>query len=256
MTRLPVVVVLATALQTALVLTAPGAARATQGAPGGEAEARRHYQRGEAHFKAGRFSDALDSYEAGYQAAPLPGFLVNIAHCYRRMGDLRRARASYQRFVLVAPDSPLVPEVRQLIAEIDSLLRDLEGPTTPQPVPPSASRSPLSRQEAVHPPSAGRRGGEVAGPTLDLSMTSGLAARPAEGDSQPGSSLSLHASSDASSAPAGSWSRTGSSTGRSRWWLWGAVAATVVGGSVAAWALLSTPDPTIVHDGSLATLRR
>ena len=51
-----------------------------------------------------------------------PGFLVNIAQCQRRLGDLKKARATYQKFVLVAPDSPLVPQVRSMIAEIDGLL--------------------------------------------------------------------------------------------------------------------------------------
>lgn len=227
-------------LQSVMAVSASHPARAAEGAQGGEAEARQHYQRGESDFKAGRFNEALEAYQAGYEAAPLPGFLVNIAHCYRRMGDLRKARGSYHRFVLVAPDSPLVPEVRQLIAEIDGMLRDLDEPAAPAPAPLSPNLAAASAPAA---------GGAVTPPALDFSQASGRNAS----STSPGSSLSVQAS---ATAPAESSAGADSGAGRRKWWLWGAVAATVVGGSVAAWALLSTPDRTIVHDGSLATLRR
>ena len=97
-----------------------GPARAAS--PEAEKEARAHFQAGEARFKEGAFDEALAEYQKGYDAKPLPGFLVNIAQCQRRLGDLKKARATYQKFVLVAPDSPLVPQVRSMIAEIDGLL--------------------------------------------------------------------------------------------------------------------------------------
>src|SRR5262249_3631246 len=92
-----------------------------------EREARSHFQAGEARFKAGAFDEALAEYQAGYDAKPLPGFLVNIAQCQRRLRDLKAARVTQQKFVLVAPDSPLVPQVRSMIAEIDTLLANGEG---------------------------------------------------------------------------------------------------------------------------------
>ena len=67
------------ALQSVMVVSASHPARAADGAQGGEAQARQHYQRGESDFKAGRFNDALEAYQAGYEAAPLPGFLVGDA---------------------------------------------------------------------------------------------------------------------------------------------------------------------------------
>ena len=103
----------------ALVTTA-GGGRASEA----EREARAHFQAGEARFKAGAFDEALAAYQAGYDVLPLPGFLINVAQCQRRLGDLKTARATYQKFVLVAPDSPLVPQVRSMVAEIDGLLAD------------------------------------------------------------------------------------------------------------------------------------
>src|SRR6185369_2081318 len=110
-----------------LVLAAAFPARVAAAPSEAERTARSHFQAGEAHFKAGAFDEALKEYQAGYDAKPLPGFLVNIAQCQRRLGDLKTARATYQKFVLVAPDSPLVPQVRSMIAEIDNLLANGEG---------------------------------------------------------------------------------------------------------------------------------
>jgi tetratricopeptide (TPR) repeat protein len=108
-----------------------GPARAAS--PEAEKDARAHFQAGEAHFKAGAFDDALAEYQQGYDAKPLPGFLVNIAQCQRRLGDLKKARATYQKFVLVAPDSPLVPQVRSMIAEIDGLLEKEQEKSAAEP---------------------------------------------------------------------------------------------------------------------------
>jgi tetratricopeptide (TPR) repeat protein len=91
-----------------------------------EQQARAHFQAAEARFAAGVFDEALAEYQAGYDAKPLPGFLVNIAQCQRRLGDLKTARATYQKFLLVAPDSPLVPQVKTMISEIDRLLAELD----------------------------------------------------------------------------------------------------------------------------------
>jgi tetratricopeptide (TPR) repeat protein len=109
---------LGAAIALALLVASPvGAAT-----PEAERTARAHFQAGEAKFKAGAFDEALAEYQAGYDVLPLPGFLINVAQCQRRLGDLKTARATYQKFALVAPDSPLLPQVRSMIAEIDGLL--------------------------------------------------------------------------------------------------------------------------------------
>jgi tetratricopeptide (TPR) repeat protein len=103
--------------------------------PDAEKQARRSFERAEAHFKAGLFAEALPEYQDGYEQLPLPGFLINIAQCQRRLGDLTQARATYRKFILIAPDSPYVPEVRSLVAEIDQLL---EGGAGAAEAPPAA----------------------------------------------------------------------------------------------------------------------
>jgi tetratricopeptide (TPR) repeat protein len=136
---------IAAALLASMLWTADAAAAPSEA----ERQARTHFQTGEARFKAGAFDEALAEYQAGYEAKPLPGFLVNIAQCQRRLGDLKAARATYQKFILVAPDSPLVPQVRSMIGEIDGLLAntesgkpvpDVEEETKPAPEPPPAAK--------------------------------------------------------------------------------------------------------------------
>jgi len=217
-----------------------------------EAVARQHFQLGELHYAANEFAAALGEYQAGYDAVPLPGFLVNIAQCQRRMGDLSRARITYQKFVLVAPDSPLVPEVRGLIRELD---RQLGGPATlgppafdprntprntPTNTPTNQPRNtPASTASAV-PGGAGLRG--AGGPR------SGVAAA-----SVPGARLTARATEAGSpAAPGGDEGRVSSS---SRWWFWGTLAVVTLAG-VGAILALSPGGATTVHDGTLGTLRR
>lgn len=194
-----------------------------------EREARRSFQEAEAHFRAGEFAEALSAYEAGYAQAPLPGFLINIAQCYRRLGDLTRARATYQKFVMVAPDSPHVPEVTNLIAEIDKLLAQLEQEHASAP-------APLA--------SAGSATGDA---TLPLTLAAAPPASPAPNLLEP-----PVASTPVAPAPP----ETPPATSKTRWWLWGLAGAAVVvaGGTAAAFALGG--GTSTVHQGSLGALRR
>ena len=109
----------------ALVRDTIGAPAALAAPNAAEREARRRFDEGEVSYRAGHYAEALAKYQAGYAAVPLPGFLVNIAQCQRRLGDLKTARATYREFVLVAPDSRLVPEVETLIKQLDDLIADL-----------------------------------------------------------------------------------------------------------------------------------
>jgi tetratricopeptide (TPR) repeat protein len=89
-----------------------------------EREARARYAAGEAAFKAGRYRPAVVEFEAGFAAVPKPGFLLNIGHAYRRLGDLHKARAAYKKFLLVDPTSTLHGDVLSLLGELDSALAD------------------------------------------------------------------------------------------------------------------------------------
>ena len=90
----------------------------------GEQNAREHYSRGEVAFKTGHYETALSEFEAGFVSSSRPGFLLDMAHTERRLGDLREARALYKKYLLVDPSSRLREDVMAVIAEIDGALAD------------------------------------------------------------------------------------------------------------------------------------
>jgi tetratricopeptide (TPR) repeat protein len=176
-----------------------------------EQQSRRSFEKAEAHFRAGLFAEALSEYQAGYDLVPLPGFLINIAQCQRRLGDLNQALITYRKFIMVAPDSRFVPDVKKLIEELQTLVQDAEKASAeasgradaPEPEVPTAVREETSRTDLV------------SAPTLPPPKES-----------------------------------------KTRWWLWGTVAATVVVGVTVAALALKDPGTTTVSSGSLGTLRK
>lgn len=200
-----------------------------------QTEARAHFKKGEADYAAGNYVDALAAYQAGYDAEPLPGFLVNIAQCQRRMGDLGRARATYQKFIMVAPDSPLVPEVGKLVEDLDRLLAEA-----------------AAAERAVPATEPARLAGNE---TMEPSTGTGPATRDGTSPAQ----ISLAAATPAEEAPKHvdeTAADTQPGSGR-RWWLWGGAAAVVVVGAATTAFVLSRGDgATTIHEGSLGTVRR
>ncbi len=128
---------------------------------------------------------------------------------------------------MVAPDSPYVPEVTVLIAELDKLID----------APDEAAPPPAAKPEKTEPDRGSGWGPAPAGQEL-----SPLAAAATEAPSNP------LVTSTATPAPV---AETGT-----RWWLWGTIGAAVVAGTVTAVLLLRSPETTTLHDGSLGTLRR
>jgi tetratricopeptide (TPR) repeat protein len=208
------------------VVALPPGQRNLRAAVPGEREARNHHRTAEARFHAGLFAEALAEYQAGYQAMPLPGFLINIAQCYRRLGDLRLASGTYRKFTVVAPDSPLTPQIKALIAEIDRREVDFENARRNGTVPADGEQDQDIDQVMpyavfVNPPATAE---EEPAPAL-LARTPPASEREPRGESA------------------------------TRWWLWGSIGAAVVCATVAA-IILSTGGSTATQEGSLATLRR
>jgi hypothetical protein len=212
-----------------------------------ERAARAHFRQAETEYAAGRYTEALSEYQAGYEVQPLPGFLVNIAQCQRRIGDLERARATYGKFVIVAPDSPLLPEVRRLIEELDRLIAETERAR--------ALPSAAGDIAAASPPT--ERPGGSHGLTR---APGGRAILPPSAVDPPGPpGTSVAAGVDLTEAPMAPSEQAPNdrvtTTSRHRWWLWGSVAVVAVGAATLA-AVLSAPGTNTIHDGSLGSLRR
>jgi hypothetical protein len=191
-----------------------------------EREARRDFEEAEISYRGGRYAEAVVKYQSGYAAMPLPGFLVNIAQCQRRLGDLKTARATYREFVLVAPDSRLVPEVEKLIHQLDGLIADLAAGGD------GAAAAQIGAGADVH------ASDPSAPPPLALAA--------------PGPSTD-NAALVASPAPV---SEAATPRSHARWWLWGGLSAAAVAAGVIAGLALASSGTTTVHSGTLGTFSR
>jgi len=217
---------LSAAISLAVVVSALGAPAVRAAPNAAEREARRHFDEAELSYRAGHYAEALAKYQAGYAAVPLPGFLVNIAQCQRRLGDLKTARATYREFVLVAPDSRLVPEVETLIKQLDTLIADLASG------------------------GAGETADEVGGGGADVHATDPAAPPLSLAPAAPSETPALVV------APVPVASESPRPRSHARWWLWGGIAVAAIVGGVATGIALSSSGTTTIHAGSLGTLSR
>ena len=181
-----------------------------------EKEARRLFERAELEFNVGKFAEALADYQSAYQAKPLPGFLFNIAQCYRNMANYERARFFFRRYLALDPHASNRHRVDELIAEMSRQL-DAKVAESSAVMPPSANPSPAVEPTPVDAPAP-------AGLAPAVSTTSAPAPALAEPN---GASASLVAATAPSPARRPVWKR---------WWFWTGVAV-VAGGAVATFFL-------------------
>jgi len=112
--------------------------------------ARRHFLAGKRAFEAKRYAAALKEFEAGYAIDPRPGFLLNMGHASRRMGELRRAREFYLKFL---ESDPPASERRSTIALVVDIDRQLaEAPTSGKHASAAPAPAPMTPPPAAPPP--------------------------------------------------------------------------------------------------------
>jgi tetratricopeptide (TPR) repeat protein len=80
-----------------------------------------HFKEARGLYDQGRWAEALTEFQAGYEAFPLPGFLVNIGQCYRKLERLELARDTWQKFLESNPSD------ERLRAEVDEALVEVRG---------------------------------------------------------------------------------------------------------------------------------
>ena len=91
--------------------------------------ARQHFLEGRKAFEGKRYPAALEEFQAGYDLEPRPAFLLDMAHAARKMGDLKRARELYQRFLASDPPGPPADRrvAEQMTRDIDRKLGMTQG---------------------------------------------------------------------------------------------------------------------------------
>ena len=81
--------------------------------------AKRHYERGQKLFALQKFDEALEQFQAAFDAKPIPDFLFNIGQCHRNLGDYEAAVFSFKRFLKLDPDTANREQVEELITELE-----------------------------------------------------------------------------------------------------------------------------------------
>jgi tetratricopeptide (TPR) repeat protein len=131
------------ALLLAALLCIPGRATAQSD---DEGRSRAHYDAGRALFVLGNYPEALREFTSGYQLSGRPKFLLNIAQCYRRLGEPRRAREMLEQYLQRgAPTDAERADISRILAELD------REPDRDQRAQPAASPPPqaVSYQKAT-----------------------------------------------------------------------------------------------------------
>src|SRR6478609_4905780 len=81
--------------------------------------AAQHFKEGRALYDQSRWAEALAEFQSGYESFPLPGFLVNMGQCFRKLERLEEARDAWQKFIESNPgDGRLRYEVDEALAEV------------------------------------------------------------------------------------------------------------------------------------------
>ena len=127
-----------------------------------EKQARVHFKKAERAFNLGKFADALISYQAAFEAKPLPAFVFNIAQCHRNLDDPERALFFYRRYLALDPEGPH----RKLV---EGLIEEQQGKLAEKAAAEEAAR--IAERGGAEPgavsgdPASGDRPGPAPGPT-------------------------------------------------------------------------------------------
>src|SRR5439155_258530 len=76
------------------------------------------FDRGYAHYQAGRFEKALHAFEEAYRLYPQANFLYNEAACLERLGRKDEAADMYGRYLAGNPTATDVEKVKKHIAKL------------------------------------------------------------------------------------------------------------------------------------------
>lgn len=83
-------------------------------------EAKARFAAGNKAFSQGEYREAVSEFQGGYMLTRNPGFLLNIAVCYRKLGEAEQALSHFKDYLKAEPQSPRKAEVQKQIAELEA----------------------------------------------------------------------------------------------------------------------------------------
>ena len=137
-----------TILALALLLAAPGVARAN------DVElSKEHFRRGMKLSELGKHTESIREFELAYEANPRPSILYNLAHEHRVLAEagaidqMRQSVDFYQRYLMASPKAPDRRPVETMITELKARIETAEATArdsakSPAPVAPAKPLTP------------------------------------------------------------------------------------------------------------------
>lgn len=119
-------------------------------------EARRHYERGIAHYNLGAFDAAIAEFKAAYERSSEPDLLFNIAQAYRLKEDYKQALFFYDAYLRLRPAAANRVDVAKRIVEMKQLVeaqRRLQQSPPKDAIPPTGT-APGAASQALGTPSS------------------------------------------------------------------------------------------------------
>jgi tetratricopeptide (TPR) repeat protein len=173
-------------LLASLLLAAPARAEEAM-------SAKEHYNKGTSYYDLGRYSDAINEFEAAYQIKNDPAILYNLAQSHRLAGNAEQALRFYKTYLRRAPKGPFKSETESFIAQLEQLVSQKNASQTAPPketLPPSGTEPTPAPAPPVVTPISPPPGAPPAAPsTPDTFNTAPVVQPPLSGNAAPSTSV-------------------------------------------------------------------
>ena len=93
-----------------------------------------HLEKADQMYKQGRFSAAIEEYQAAYTLQPYPPILYNIARLHHKQNHFTEAVTYYQRYLDAPSDAAITARVKQQLFEAQSALALQTSEPAPAPL--------------------------------------------------------------------------------------------------------------------------
>jgi tetratricopeptide (TPR) repeat protein len=138
---------------TGVATSSPASAQAEQGSAGAETtkaeqdrEARFLFEAARSAYDAGRYEDALTSFQRAYELSQRPALLYNVGQAADRLRKDEIALDAFERYVQALPDAENRPAVEERIRVLRAVLAEKRAAA-------QAAPSPMQAAQAAPPPS-------------------------------------------------------------------------------------------------------